>query len=146
MTAIEIWRNYKIPVIYRQKKGLPILVKLPYNKNNYELLRGDHTRKPSYNSRFKCYETPYSWFDDLIKRLLFFYDCIYLIQPYREKEICAPACWNAEGLICECSCMGENHGAGQPEGRWYEINETFAILWHEKKSSCNLIRSKEDLP
>jgi len=68
-----------------------------------------------------------SWYDWLARRLLYKYSAVYLIQLYREQQKCAPACWNAEGLHCECSCMGENHGSGHPGERWREVSETFAF-------------------
>ena len=80
-----------------------------------------------------------SWYDWLARRLLYKYSAVYLIQLYREQQKCAPACWNAEGLHCECSCMGENHGSGHPGERWREVSETFAFEWGPTKYACRLL-------
>ena len=66
----------------------------------------------------------------------------YLVQTYREQEKCAAACWNASGLECNCQCMGEHHGTGHPDGRWYEVSETCAVSWGPKRLSYKLLRPK----
>jgi hypothetical protein len=60
-----------------------------------------------------------------VDRSLAKYSKVYIIQPYREHEKCAPACQNAIGHECQCSCMGLYHGAGN-DGSWFEVSETFA--------------------
>jgi hypothetical protein len=62
---------------------------------------------------------------------------VWVIQPYREMEKCAPACWNAKGDWCECSCLGVNHGAGQPGG-FTVITEYFAFRWSEVEYATRL--------
>lgn len=39
--------------------------------------------------------------------------------------------------------MGENHGGGKPAGRWYELDETFAVSWGVQRYAVRLLRSKE---
>ena len=80
-----------------------------------------------------------AWYDWLAHRLLSNYGAVYLIQLYREMQECAPACRDAKGLDCECSCMGENHGVGALGDRWHEISETFAFKWGERKYACRLL-------
>ena len=70
---------------------------------------------------------------------------VYVIQPYREFEKCAPACWNATGFTCECSCMGKNHGS-MPGGRWWVVADTFAIQWQGRRLACRLIERAAPLP
>lgn len=139
----EIWSQKTVPVIYRQGKSKPILLRLPYAVDNYDWLRGDRQRKPKWDQKFRCWEMPNSWFDDLISRILKRFGRIYVIQPYKEHQKCAPACWNATGFECECSCMGENHGSGHPGGNWHEVSETFAVQWGPRKYACRLISSSE---
>lgn len=134
-----IWVQSQIPVVFRQQRSEPLLVRLPFASDNNHWLRGNNRRKPEWNSSGKRWEVPVSWFDDLIRRLLKRYGKTYVIQLYREQQKCAPACWNAKGFHCECSCMGQNHGSGNPEGKWREISETFAFSWGERKYACRLI-------
>ncbi len=68
------------------------------------------------------------------------YRACYAIQLYRKKKVCAAAHWNAVGADCECSCMGANHGSGQPSGRWYEVSETFAVMWGVQRYSVRLLK------
>lgn len=137
--AARIWKQGSVPVIYRRTGGLPLMVRLPYREGNGDWLRNDRRRKPTWNKRFKCWEVPKKWFDDLIHRVLRRFHRVYVIQPFRVQEKCAPACWNARGFECECSCMGANHGSNNPAGRWYIISETLAMLWHERELACRLI-------
>jgi len=34
------------------------------------------------------------------------------------------------------------HGGGAPGGRWYELSETFAIEYGEKKYAARLLKEK----
>jgi hypothetical protein len=136
--AGAIWHQTTIPVVFRRAKGMPLLVKLPYATDNFDWLRNDSQRKPHWNKRYKCWETPYAWLNALVRRLLSRYGRLYLIQPHKVLEICAPACWNATGFECDCSCMGQNHGSQSGAG-WYVISESFALRWQERELACRLI-------
>ena len=107
-----------------------------------EWLRDDRRAKPTWNVQFKAWEIPTVWFDSVIKLALKRYREAYVIQLYREHQKCAPACWNAEGFHCECSCMGENHGGSHPGGNWYEVSETFAVSWGVQRYSCRHLKVK----
>lgn len=87
---------------------------------------------------------PKSWFNDLVNRSMWRFGAVWIIQPFREMEKCAPACLNAIGHECECSCMGQNHGAGN-DGSWWEVSETFAFRWGEQELACRLLTTK-DIP
>lgn len=137
-----VWRQSQLPVVFRRARPSPLLVKVPYVQGNMDWLRNDQHRKPSWNAQYKAWETPQAWFESTIKLCLTRYKKCYVVQLHREKQICAPACWNATGIDCECSCMGDNHGHGRPSGRWYEIDETFAVSWGIQKYACRLIRAK----
>src|ERR1700722_8528253 len=121
-SAAAIWHQKIIPVVYRPGGGLPLLVRLPYAENNYEWLRGDNRRKPKWLATFKCWEVPNTWLNDLVRELVLQYERVYLIQPHNAIEKCAPACWNATGFECQCSCMGQNHGSQSGEG-WYVVSQ-----------------------
>lgn len=138
-----IWRQDRIPVIYRRGSGNPLMLKLPYAVDNRSWTKTGHRNKPVWNGQYKCWETPKSWFDDLVSRALIRYGKIYVIQPYREQEKCAPACWNAKGHECQCSCMGKNHGVNGPNGRRFVVSDTFATQWHDRELACRLIERTE---
>jgi hypothetical protein len=140
-SAAAIWRQSQIPVIYRRGRGLPLMVRLPYSPDNFDWLRNENRRKPEYDRQYKCWYVPSSWFDDLIRRTLQKFGRVYVIQPFRALEKCAPACWNAQGFECECSCLGMNHGSSA-SGNWWIISETFAMRWHERELACRLIERR----
>lgn len=114
-------------------------VKLPYEKDNMIWLRCDSNRKPKWNAQDKWWEVPNAWFNDLLKRSLQKHGKLYVIQPFKEQEKCAPACWNAEGHECQCSCMGENHGSKHSGNDWFVVSDTFATRWHQLKVACRLM-------
>jgi hypothetical protein len=110
VTVTQIWNNGKIPVLWLTQSGL--LVRLPYNPANMDILRGDRTRKPKWEPDKKRWSVPRAWLNDLVVLLRSRFGEVYLIQRWSTTEICAPACRNAKGLECKCNCMGSNHGAG----------------------------------
>ncbi|MEY2336265.1 hypothetical protein [Acidithiobacillus ferrianus] len=141
-----LWRQGKIPVIFKRNKPLPVLARIPFAEGNMEWLRDGRRSKPEWCAQFKAWEIPAAWFDSVIKLALRRHQQVYVIQLYREHQKCAPACWNAEGFHCECSCMGENHGGGHPGGSWYEVSETFAVSWGAQRYSCRHLKVKGTSP
>lgn len=128
-----IWNQTRLPVVFRQEKGKPLLVRLPFSDSNREWIKADKRINPTWNAEKRYWEVPKAWFESLTRRALAKYGSVYVIQPFRPLQKCAPACWNAEGVECECSCMGEHHGSGHPAGRWYEVSETCAVSWGDKQ-------------
>lgn len=138
--AAAIWHQNRIPVIWRLGKKRPLLIRLPsFVPASGEWLRDEQRRRPQWSDRWNCWVVPLTWLNRLVRRIVFRFGSTYLIQPFREKEICAPACWNAIGFECECSCMGKNHGMGTPEGKWYIHSETLAIQHKDRKWACSRI-------
>jgi hypothetical protein len=135
----RVWSNPRVPVLYRRGPGNPLLARLPYASTNRSWLQESGRKKPVWLATKKYWELPQAWFSDLVKRCLDNYGRVYIIQPFRAQEKCAPACWNAEGEICECSCMGANHGSSYPGGRWKIVSETFATRWGERELACRLL-------
>jgi hypothetical protein len=133
----EIWNQTNIPVIYRRETG-PVLIRMPYEKGNRNWLRDNRRNKPVWNQEQKYWEIPKSWFNDTVARGLSRFNKIYIIQPHRVSEICAPACWNAKGFECNCSCLGKNHGASQP-GNFFIVSDSFAFIWGGKELACRLL-------
>lgn len=134
-----IWGQTNIPVILRRGgKGQKLRVKLPYNEDNRNWLQNGRRVSPIWMKDEKYWELPQSWFNDLVNRCLDRYRKVYIIQPYREEEKCAPACMTATGHECQCSCMGANHGAGN-DGSWFEVSDTFAVRWRNQHLASRLL-------
>lgn len=133
-----IWRQNTIPVIFRKGKGHPLMLRLPYKEGNRAWLKNNRRNEPTWNKEKKCWDIPKSWFNDTVERCLRRFSKLYIIQPYREQEKCAPACWNAKGHECNCSCMGANHGA-EAEGNFFVVNDTFAVKWGDSQLASRLL-------
>lgn len=137
----RFWKQTRLPVIFQRQRPARLLIRLPYAEDNKVWLRNRERIKPSWDKLNGAWEVPQAWFERAIRLSFSRYGACYVIQLYREQEVCAPACWNALGADCECSCMGANHSTGRPNGRWYEINETFAVLWGVQRYSVRLLTS-----
>lgn len=139
----EIWNQDRVPVVVRGGRIRPLLVRLPPAppdaQGNYAWLRNERRTYPESLSRYKAWSIPKAWFEDTLRRALELYGAVYVIQPFKTTEKCAPACWNATGALCECSCMGANHGSGTPVGKWHVVSETFAAQIKERQFSCRLL-------
>ena len=136
----RVWRQTAIPVIAREWRFAPLVVRLPYRQDNREWLRHERRSKPKWLAAQKIWSIPKAWFEDTIRRALDRFNAIWVIQPSREIEKCAPACWSATGVECQCSCLGANHGTQNPAGRWYVISDTFAFRVGAHEFSCNLLK------
>ncbi len=139
----SIWRQGRTPVVYRPPEG-DIMVKLPYRgESNRGYLAVGRRSHPEWDQQHRCWLLPRSCFSELVERLLDggeFPQGVYVIQPHNAKEVCAPACWNARRLECECSCLGKNHGGRAAGGRWYTVSETFAVRWAGKELRWSLLK------
>jgi len=138
----RVWKQKNVPVILRRDGERERLrLKLPYADENKLWLERGQKSKASWNGKFFCWEIPKSWFNEFVEKALSRYQKLYVIQPYREQEICSPSCQNAVGHECGCSCMGANHGAGN-DGSWFEVNEAFATRWGNRELACRLMVKK----
>jgi len=138
----SIWRQGFVPVIYRRGIGYPLLMRLPFDVGNRAWLKSNARANPKWIGQKKHWELPQAWFNDLVTRTLSKWGKLYIIQPYREQEKCAPACWNALGHECQCSCMGANHGSQNAGSGWYIVAETFATKWNTHQLACRLLLRK----
>lgn len=143
----EIWNQRQIPVIlWRTGKGEKVRLRLPYTKNNRDWLKADRRINPEWCEKpLKCWEIPKSWFNDVVERSLDRWGKTYIIQPYRESQICTPSCRNAQGHDCECSCMGLNHGMGDEKAKedgWFMTSDGFAVMWGNKMLASRLLIRK----
>ena len=136
----QIWWQSKVPVVFRMGVGHRLKVRLPYAETNKQWLMSFCRSKPKWDRDGRFWSLPSTKLNDFVNRTLDKYGQVYLIQPYREKEICASACWNARGYECNCSCMGARHGAGGDGRNWHEVSETCAILWEKLKYACRLLK------
>lgn len=136
----QIWCQSKVPVVFRMGTGHKLKIKLPYAENNKLWLMSLGKSKPKWDRDGRFWSLPSTKLNDFINKILEKYGKVYLIQPYREKEVCASACWNAQGYECNCSCMGARHGAGCDGRNWHEVSETCAILWGKMQYSSRLLK------
>lgn len=138
----KVWNQKDVPVVLRRtRKGQKLRVRLPFARDNRTWLRNGRRDAPEWNGDRRFWETPKAWFNDFVERALDRYPRLYIIQPYREQEKCSPACMNAEGHECQCSCMGAHHGMGN-DGSWFEVSETFATRWGDRHLACRLMIRK----
>lgn len=137
----RFWKQTRLPVIFKRQRPAPLLVRLPYKQDNKVWLRNGERHKPAWDKENEAWEVPQAWFERTIRLSFSRYGYCYVIQLYREKEVCAAKCWNAVGADCECSCMGANHSSGHPSGSWYEVNDTFAVMWGIQRYSVRLLKA-----
>ena len=140
----RFWNQSRLPIVFKRQRPAPLLVRLPFAPDNKVWLRNGERNKPSWNKEHDAWEVPQAWFERTITLAFTRYKSCYVIQLYREKEICAPACWNATGADCECSCMGANHSSNRPAGRWYEVNDAFAVMWGVQRYSVRRLREPSE--
>ena len=141
-TLKRVWRQGELPVVFRRESPHRLLVKVPSAAGNMEWLRGGRRIRPIWSRQYSAWELPRAWLESVVRSCLARYARCYVVQMHRERQVCAPACWNAHGVDCECSCMGAHHGNGHPSGRWYEIDETLALSWGDQRYACRLLRIK----
>lgn len=140
--AKKAWNNKAIPVIIRRGGALALRLRVPEIPDTETWLRdGPRKRRPVWISDGRYWELPASRFNDLVKLVMARFECIHIIQPYREKEVCARACMEAHGFECQCSCMGAHHGCHDNDG-WYEVADTFAVRYGDKRLACRLLKTK----
>lgn len=135
----QIWDQKAIPVAFRRTgTGGKLWVRLPFALGNRQWLQECGRVTPYWNTDQKRWELPKSWFNEFVDRALERFGKVYIIQPYNEQEVCAPACQKAIGHVCQCSCMGRYHGAGNSDG-WFVVSNAFALRWAGQELACRLL-------
>lgn len=81
---------------------------------------------------------PASRFNDLVALILVRFGKVYIMQPYRETEVCSPSCRRATGFECECSSMGKHHGCDNQAG-WFDVTEAFSLSNGDTQVACRLV-------
>lgn len=142
LTLKYVWNQQTAPVALRRTgKGQLLRVRVPFADTNGRWLQNGRTITPIWIAKDRYWELPKAWFNDFVERALSDYGEVYVIQPYREQEKCSPACQNAVGHECQCSCMGLHHGAGN-DGSWFEVSDTFSTRWNDIEFACRLMTRK----
>jgi len=143
LTLRPVWGQGQIPIVLRRVgKGQRLRVRLPYAETNRQWLQNGRRTCPAWIDRGKYWELPKAWLNDFVERSLVRFAKVYIIQPYREQEKCSPACQNAIGHECQCSCMGLYHGVGN-DGTWFEVSDTFATRWGDQELACRLLTARQ---
>lgn len=140
-TVQQVWSNKGIPVIGVPHKRGEIRVRLPFSKANRAFLRVGQPI-PNWNKGDKCWELPRAHLNRIARRIIGVFGQCYIIQTRRDTEVCAPACWNAEGVDCECSCNGEHHGESNDAG-WFVVSDSFACRSGGREYAVRLIAERE---
>ena len=143
---MAIWRQREVAVILRRTgKGEKLRLRLPgeleFRIEDQLWLRNSRPHIPRWRTTESYWEIPKAWFNDFVNRTLDRFGSVYIIQPYKETEVCARACMEAQGHECECSCMGANHGSGM-HGSWFEVSDAFAIKSGIPMLACRLLTKK----
>lgn len=142
MTPGEAWTQTAIPVVYRRRKAKDVLLRAPYMPDMRHLLAGLGRKRPRWWKTQQCWILPSSWLSRVIALMLELHGRTYLMQWHYKSEKCAPACWNAKGFDCECSCLGANHGS-RDEAGWHVISDVCATRQCDATLACSLIEAKE---
>jgi len=146
--AKAAWNQHSVPVILRRKRtreGNPVLrIRLPRRHTNYGVLKGDkpQNRNPEYRSEGDFWEIPYSRLNDIVRILVAYYGQVILMQPVKHRQVCARACMEAAGFECECSCLGANHGSNNMDSSWFEVDDTYAVMYRDEEVSLRVISKK----
>ena len=137
MTSIKITKGSPkdgLSKITRSRGASP----LRFSFNQRILWKPLRRQLPQLSPAYFCESGTLLCFSD---RALQRYGKVYIIQPYREQEICARACQEALGHECQCSCMGANHGIGN-DGSWFEVSDTFSTRWGNRELACRLLTAR----
>ena len=87
----RFWKQTRLPVIFQRKRPAPLLIRLPYAADNKTWLRNNEKNKPSWDKLNGAWEVPQAWLERAIRLSFSRYGACYVIQLYKEKEVCAPA-------------------------------------------------------
>ena len=132
----------RIPIVVRLDDYKELLVRIPYQKGNRAWISKGMRNRIQWSASDRFWIVPRSKFNSLIERILEEYGHVYVIQPHKRMQKCSPACMNAKRHVCECSCMGLNHGSCSDEN-WHVVSDTFAFKWDREEAACRLIARKD---
>jgi len=67
----DLWRQGKIPVIFKRNKPLPVLVRIPFAEGNMEWLRDGRRMKPDWSTLKNPWNPHEHWFSGVSTDVLF---------------------------------------------------------------------------
>lgn len=143
------WNQRVIPVVLRrQGTGEKTRARLPgplrYSMADQSWLKNGRPIYPVWDHSGRFWQFPKKWFNDVVERGILRFGSLYIIQPFREQEVCARACMEAAGHECNCSCMGQNHGSGI-DHTWFEVSDAFAVKTSAPYLACRLLKLKRPI-
>lgn len=120
----------KLPVLLNTKTKGKIMLRFPNEEKHEDFVAGGQRSEPEWKP-YGAWFVARSALRSHAQRCIAKWGGCWIVQSYREKEVCAPACQNAIGLECHCSCMGLYHGheAEATSGKWHVVNEAFCVRW-----------------
>lgn len=136
----DAWDQRIIPVIYRPKSG-QLIVRVPFAVGNRGLIRGDCRGQPKWDKWDRQWRTPRAWMDRLVRSLVESHGKVWLIQAHSIRVVCAPACWRAKHLDCDCSCGGARHGSENQDGM-HIISDSLAVGSEDGETTAQLFTRK----
>ena len=142
----EVWRNQTIPVIYRPDTTGPLKLRLPYREGgNRQFLKSIKERRtePVWDSKDQFWSVPKNWFTGLVESVVLAFGSAWVIQPHHAEERCSASCRNARRLECECSCLGENHGAGGRADNAVGIQGAVVLPWRTGLLTVQFFKKRE---
>ena len=114
-------------------------VRRRFTDDNETWLRNGRRNAPRrIGAEIISWEIPKAWFNDFVDRALQRYGEVWVIQPFRAHEKCAPACRTARSHECECSCKGKHHGTENAEN-WFDVSEASSFRWNNRELACRLL-------
>ena len=128
--AGTVWNQSTTPVAFRTAKNL--YARMPPKLGALGWLHRPGKRKPLWCRNKMCWRIPVSWLDWFIETAIEKNGACFVIREIKKREQCAPACWNAKGADCQCSCMGANHGQNEPGGKWHVLSDAYAVHFGPK--------------
>lgn len=137
----DIWWQHDAPILFNRGEGKRPWVKTTASATDVEFIKLGPTI-PLWIEKYSCYQVPMLWFSKLVRLLVENFGQLYVIQPYREKEICSPSCKNAMGYDCSCQCYGQYHGVQFAGNDWFVVSEACEVRWGEKSWGCRLLSLK----
>ena len=95
-----------------------VVAKIPVRKGNLRWLReAVRVRSPRLDG--DRWHLPRNCLVKLVIAGIDRYGYVVVWRDMSRLSRCTRKCLEAEGIECDCSCMGENHGAGVDDG-WFE--------------------------
>lgn len=142
-SILSLWHSKSVPMVIRtDKKGEQLMVHLPYAVDNRSWINGLGKSKATYVKSVQGWQIPKSWLNQFVDGALERFGSVHVVQPHNEREVCAPACRNAVGHDCQCSCLGANHGTGDGSG-WFDVSDTLAFRWSGSELAVRKLSRKD---